>query len=113
MFESAFSVLGVNVNYRIFKAGRTAIQQKKYHDPLNNADTWHDEPHCQAKGGAKRLLQQKDSIKVENKGQSNCHQFWYNQAAEMMQGKLSLQGWRRILFDEGLHIHFFHLCYLV
>lgn len=36
--ESAFAVLGVNVNYRIFKAGRTAILQKKYHDPLNNVD---------------------------------------------------------------------------
>lgn len=36
--ESAFAVLGVNVNYRIFKAGRTAILQKKYHDPLNNAE---------------------------------------------------------------------------
>lgn len=36
--ESAFAVLGVNVNDRIFKAGRTAILQKKYHDPLNNAE---------------------------------------------------------------------------
>lgn len=37
--ESAFAVLGMNVNYRIFKAGGTAILQKKYHDPLNNEDT--------------------------------------------------------------------------
>lgn len=81
--------------------------EKKYHDPLNNADAWHDEPHCQAKGGARRILQQKDSMKTENKGQSICHQFWYNQAAEKMQGKLNLQRWRRILFDEGFHIHFF------
>lgn len=90
-----------------------AILQKKYHDPLNNAAAWHDKPHCQAKGGARRILQQKDSIKTETKGQSICPQFWYNQAAEKMQGNLGLQGWRRILLDEGLHIHFFHLCYSV
>lgn len=36
--ESTFAVLGVNVNYKIFKAGRTAILQKEYCDPLNKAE---------------------------------------------------------------------------
>lgn len=32
--ESTFVVLGVNVNYKIFKAGKAAILQKEYCDPL-------------------------------------------------------------------------------
>lgn len=36
--ESTFAVLGVNVNYKIFKAGTTTILQKEFRDPLNKAE---------------------------------------------------------------------------
>lgn len=107
--ESTFAVLGVNVNYKIFKAGRTTILQKEFRDPLNKAEPWHDEPHCQAKGEPRRILQRNNRTKTENEGQSIWQQPRYNQAAQKTHGKQSMWGWRRILFDEGLLIHFFHL----
>lgn len=36
--ESTFVVPGVNVNYKIFKAGKAAILQKEYRDPLNKME---------------------------------------------------------------------------
>lgn len=74
--ESTVAVLGVNVNYKIFKWGRTSILQKEYCDPLNKVEPWHDEPHCQAKGEARRILQRKDRIKTENEGQSIWQWSW-------------------------------------
>lgn len=97
--EFTFIALGVNVNCNIFKVEGAAILQKEYSDPLNIVEPWHDQPPCKSKGETRQILRRKDRIETENEGQSIWQYSWYIQAAQKMQGKLSLQGWRRILFD--------------
>lgn len=107
--ETTTAVLGVNINCKILQA----TLQKEYYDLLNEVGTEHAEPPCQAKGVVGRILQRKERKKPEDEGQSIWQQPRYGQAAQRIQGQLGLLGRKGILFDEGLLIHFFHLCYLV